>query len=138
MAIYDLLGDARRGQGDRAAIARRIVTLLRYNFLPPRNAVNVRGVWILVIPIVRGPEIAECNRKRIPAWWLLECGRLAEFVGAYDGQQTSLWRTPLRHGEVVIDDVAIFHVTDLPLGAEAIAFYTTAGTMPRDHVVVLN
>lgn len=94
---------------------RAFLKAVRVMALPPRNAAFIKGRPYTVEPDVAGPTGAIYNGKTMPAWWLLKCGRLAEFVGIHDDRQTRNLHAPVGEAETIIDGHGIYRITEKPL-----------------------
>lgn len=82
---------------------------LRCLVLPYKNAVSIDGRWHPVVPVEAGPPIALLDGEAIPQWWVLDCGRLVEFVGVYDGTAANFNLPPTGPGETIIG-TAIYRI----------------------------
>ncbi|MBI2254676.1 MAG: hypothetical protein HYU58_08665 [Proteobacteria bacterium] len=86
---------------------------LRCWILPPKKSVFLNGRWHDAVPAQKGPPIAIFAGCEMPEWWTLECGRVAEFVGIYDGRPLFFYQPPTRPGEVIIGQ-GIYRVSVRP------------------------
>jgi len=86
---------------------------LRCWILPPKNSVFLDGRWRDAVPAQEGPAIASFNGRQVPEWWMLECGRVAEFVGIYDGRPLFFRQPPTQPGELIIGE-GIYRVSTRP------------------------
>ncbi|WP_374380655.1 hypothetical protein [Dongia sp.] len=77
--------------------------------LPYKNAVSIDGKWHPVVPVEAGPPIAELDGEAIPQWWVLDCGRIVEFVGVHDALAANYNLPPTQPGETIIGS-AIYRV----------------------------
>ncbi len=87
----------------------RIWRRTRCRILPYKNAVSIGGKWHPVSPVRPGPTVAIYDGRPVPAWWVLECGRVAEFVGIYDDRASNFNQPPTGPGETIIG-TAIYRV----------------------------
>jgi hypothetical protein len=92
---------------------------LRCWILPPKNSVFLEGRWLEAVPALEGPTIATFGGRGIPEYWLLECGRVAEFVGIYDGRPLFFRQPPTQPGELMIGQ-GIYRVSIRPRAAVAV------------------
>lgn len=88
----------------------RIWRRLRCLVLPYKNAVSIDGRWHPVVPVEAGPPIGHLDGEDIPQWWVLDCGRLVEFVGVYDGMAANFNQPPTGPGETIIGS-AIYRIS---------------------------
>lgn len=86
---------------------------LRCWILPPKNSVFLDGRWHEAVPAHEGPAVAILDSCAIPGYWMLECGRVAEFVGIYDGRPLLFRQPPTQPGELIIG-AGIYRVSIKP------------------------
>lgn len=91
----------------------RLMRRLRCWILPPKNSVFLDGRWHEAVPAQEGPAIATFAGRAIPGYWMLECGRVAEFVGIYDGRPLFFRQPPTKPGELIIG-LGIYRVSIRP------------------------
>jgi hypothetical protein len=97
----------------RSSKFRAFCRRVRCWILPPKSSVFLDGRWHEAVPTVEGPAIAIFNGRHVPEWWMLECGRVAEFVGIYDGRPLFFRQTPTQPGELIIGQ-GIYRVSVRP------------------------